>query len=160
MTAYSLEPMDMTKSWVSYLYQVFMPSGMSWTGLKNGCLTWLVKNFPFLCNEKLLGGFHCMFCLWLSICYMLGHPIRSAANFICQQVDNKYLWSGSNFSHMWTCHSTASTMFDRWCSMLWSLGCSFPYPYFTLSVILVQVHLGYTSPKNFNKNLKYVGRPF
>ncbi len=41
-----------------------------------------------------------------------------------------------------------STMFHRWCCMLWNMSCSKPSPYFFLPVILVQVDLNFSYPKN------------
>ncbi len=41
-----------------------------------------------------------------------------------------------------------STMFHRWCCMLWNMSCSMPSPYFFLPVILVQVDLNFRYPKN------------
>ncbi len=40
------------------------------------------------------------------------------------------------------------TMFHRWCCMLWIMSCSKPSPYFFLPIILVQVDLNFSRPKN------------
>ncbi len=44
--------------------------------------------------------------------------------------------------------SHCSTMFPRWCCMLWIISCFKPSPYFFLPVILVQVDLNFSRPKN------------
>ncbi len=44
--------------------------------------------------------------------------------------------------------SHCSTLFHRWCRMLWIMSCSKPSPYLFLPVILVQVHLNLNHPKN------------
>ncbi len=44
--------------------------------------------------------------------------------------------------------SHCSTMFHRWCFMLWIMSCSKPSPYFFLPVILVQDDINFSCPKN------------
>ncbi len=41
-----------------------------------------------------------------------------------------------------------SSMFHRWCCMLWIMSCSKPSPYCFLPVSLVQVDLNFSHPKN------------
>ncbi len=43
---------------------------------------------------------------------------------------------------------TLLTMFHRWCCMLWIMSCSEPSTYLFLPVILVQVDLNFSCPKN------------
>ncbi len=44
--------------------------------------------------------------------------------------------------------SHCSTMFHRWCCMLWIMSWSKPSPYFFFPVILVQVDVNFSRPKN------------
>ncbi len=44
--------------------------------------------------------------------------------------------------------SHCSPMIHRWCCVLWIMSCSKPSPYFFLPVILVQVDLNFSRPKN------------
>ncbi len=44
--------------------------------------------------------------------------------------------------------SHCSTMFHRWCCVLWIMSYSKPSPYFFLPVILVKVDLNFSCPKN------------
>ncbi len=62
---------------------------------------------------------------------------------------NKQQWGRSIGSHTCPCHNTAATMFGTWCGVLWIVSCSFFF--FTIlfsSISLVQVDLGFISPKN------------
>ncbi len=53
--------------------------------------------------------------------------------------------------------SHCSTMFHRWCCMLWIMGCSKPSPYFFLfPIILVQVDLNFSRPKNAFPELVWI----
>ncbi len=44
--------------------------------------------------------------------------------------------------------SHCSTMFHRWCCVLWIMSCSKPSTYFFVPVILVHVDLNFSCPKN------------
>ncbi len=46
--------------------------------------------------------------------------------------------------------SHRSTMFHRWCCVLWIMSCSKPSPYFFLLVILVEDDLNFSCSKNAN----------
>ncbi len=52
------------------------------------------------------------------------------------------------------------TMFHRWCCMLWIMSCSKPSPYFFLPIILVQVDLNFSRPKNAFPEVVWLVRCF
>lgn len=60
---------------------------------------------------------------------------------------NSHIHSSTG-SHSFPGHNTASAMFDTWCGMLRIMNFSFPSPFFSLSISLVHVTLGFTSPEN------------
>ncbi|MEQ2253515.1 hypothetical protein ILYODFUR_032954 [Ilyodon furcidens] len=51
-------------------------------------------------------------------------------------------------SHARPSHHTASTVFNRWCGVLWIMSCSTPTPYFFLAIILEEVDLGFICLNN------------
>lgn len=94
ITTWHREPMDMTKCWhssfdmlyhafialafSSCLFKVFLPSVLSSFGsnllywveiMWVPCLTYLMKNIPFFCLEKLLDCFCCMFWIIINLQY-------------------------------------------------------------------------------------------
>ncbi len=101
----------------------------------------------------------------LCICTMTHHPINFAA-FSWIWADSISLYTSefirlllsstmsskntSNQCHWKPCTlmpSHCSTMFHRWCCMLWIMSCSKPSPYFYLPVILTQVDVNFRISK-------------
>ncbi len=56
--------------------------------------------------------------------------------------------------------SHCSTMFHRWCFMIWIMSCSKSSPYFFLPIILVQVDLNFSHPKNAFPEVVWLFRCF
>lgn len=55
--------------------------------------------------------------------------------------------------HAHVIHSASSTMFGRWCGMLQTMNCFSSSQYFSISIILVQVNLGFICSKRVFKAL-------
>ncbi len=118
-------------------------------------------------------------CFWsLCICTMECHPINFAA-FSWIWADSISLYTSefirlllfstmsskntSNQCHWKPCTlmpSHCSTMFHRWCFMLWIMSCSKPSPYFCLPVILIQVDVNFSCPKNAFPEVVWLFRCF
>ncbi len=158
--------MDITRDWVSsfvVLSQAFTAADFScwlFVGLSafsfvfskwnaGRRLTWSLQNIPLFYLQKLLGCFCCMFWvivhlyyeapsnqLWIwaeSISLYTSEFIRLLLSSVMSSLNNSNL----------VLHHV-----HRWCCMLWIMSCSKPSPYFFLPVILVQVDLNFSHPKN------------
>ncbi len=163
MTALSLELMDITKdpplwcfarpllqltSIVVCLWAfsfVFSKWNACSIGLRSGDWLGHCKNIALFYLQKLLGCFCCMFWVIVHLYY------EAPSNQIC------CIWSSVTSSlntsdpvplEAMLMPSHCSTMFLRWCCMLWIMSCSKPSPYFFLPVILVQVDLNFSHPMN------------
>lgn len=94
---------------------------------------WLKKNFPFLCLE------------WLSA-FTLGW-IRAESRVLYTSQIILLLLSAAisslNTSDLLLC------LHQVWCGMLWIMSCLSPSPYFSLLIILAQVHFGFICSKIF-----------
>ncbi len=119
--------------------------------------TFLPSKTPGLLLLCVLG--HCAFVLWRTIQSILLHLAESG-----QRVYPYTLQNSSGCFCPLPCHQTTpvtqchwkpctlmpshcSTMFHRWCCMLWIMSCSKPSPYFCLPVILIQVDVNFRISK-------------
>ncbi len=104
-------------------------------GLRSG--NWLghCRMFNFFYLQKLRGCFCCMF--WVIVHLYYEAPCNH------QTPVTQCHWKPCTLMP-----SHCFTMFHRWCCMLWIMSCSKPSPYFFLPVILVQVDLKFSHPKN------------
>lgn len=109
----------------------------AWLGQGRGSITFhfFALRSSWVCFELL-----CI-CLWSTILSLLNESELKAT--IC--------------SHTYPCHNTASTIFNRWCDMLWFMIPSFPSPHPSLPILLVHVNLGFNCIKNLVPEL---GRVF
>ncbi len=129
-------------------------------------LTRPLQNISLFYLQKLLGCFWCMFwvivhlyyealpnqfcCIWLNLDreYI---PVHSEfIRLLLSSVLSRHHWTAVTQSHWKPRHAPASTLlhlFHRWCCMLWIMLFQ-ASPYFFLPVILEQVDLNFSNPKN------------
>lgn len=96
---------------------------------------------------------------WLKTLCWQWHSLRSVAHghhqmlafscclFVCLSAQSLVFnkWNASS-------HPSHHTVFYKWCVMLWLMNCSMSSPYFFLTMILVEVDLGFIQSKNIFQN--------
>ena len=69
---------------------------------------------------------------------------QNSSSSLCQQWHHHTHQSAYSIgSHICPYHNTASIMFNRWCAIHLIMRYSFPSPYFSLPIFLVQVYLNF-----------------
>ncbi len=124
-------------------------------------LTWPLQNIPLFYLQKLLGCFCCMF--WVivhlyceaqsnQLCWIWAESISlytlELIQLLLSSVTSSLNTSNPVPLEVMLMPSHCSTVLHRWCCVLWIMSCSKPSPYFFLPVILVQVDLNFSHPKN------------
>lgn len=148
MTAWGLELLSFFP-WASSLCQTFTVPAFScclFVGVSAFSLVFRTRKALLGCDQMTdlanveFRSFCCMFCVMIHLQYeaatVLQHLFESEQRIYCpwtsefiltfirSQVINKHQWPSSTGSRTCPCHDTASTIFDKWCGMLWVMSCS------------------------------------
>ena len=142
MTAWRLEPMDITKRWVFLpvmLCQALTAAVLSCCLFAGLSASSLVLSKWKACSMGLRSGDwqpNQLCWIWLNV-RRLNVPIYLriyAAASVFRHFINKCWWPSDTGSHSCQCHYTASTMFYRRCGVLKIMSCSKTSPYFSLTL--------------------------
>lgn len=104
-----------------------------------------------ICTRKWCATGFYTFYLSLSRNYSF-HPAEiQPATSSSSHIINKPQWPSSFGSYTCPRHNTTSTMYDRWCNVLWTISPSFPSLYTSLPIFLMRVNL---SKKSCSKTVQ------
>lgn len=78
---------------------------------------------------------------WSAVWLVLYHSAESEQRASPCALQHSPCYCNQQWHHQYWCHSMASTIFERWCSMLWIMSYFFTFPCIFLSIILLQVNL-------------------